>query len=164
MIEIRSLERSEIDFLFDMIYESIHIPEDKPPKEVLLNSPHLKKYSEDWGRDGDRALVAVRNEQPIGAVWYRLFTEENKGYGYVDDHTPELGISVIKEARGTGAGKALMRAIVEQAGADGYDALSLSVDPVNTEAVNLYKQLGFYPCGSSGTSITMIYTRMISKD
>lgn len=158
MIKIRSLVESEIDFLLDMIYESIHIPEDKPTREVLLNLPHIKKYSEGWGRNGDRALIALNNDnKPIGAVWYRLFSEANKGYGYVDNYTPELGIAVTKGARGLGVGKALMNKIIEQAVADGYNALSLSVDPSNNKAMQLYKNLGFYQCGSSGTSVTMIY-------
>jgi len=31
-----------------------------------------------------------------------LFNEFNKGYGYVDSNTPEIGIAVAEEVRGTG--------------------------------------------------------------
>ena len=159
MIHVKSLGQSEqdLDFLTDMMYESIHIPENKPPKEELLNLPHIKKYNEGWGRKGDRAIIAVEENVPVGAAWYRLFTENQKGYGYVDDETPELGIAVLNKVRGKGIGNLLMENLIETADRDGYTSLSLSVDPKNTQAVQLYKKLGFEQCGSSGTSWTMIY-------
>lgn len=158
MVIIRNLEESEFDFLTDMLYESIHIPEDKPNKEVLINSNHIKKYLEDWGRNGDTALIALNaNNQAVGAVWYRLFTENNKGYGYVDSNTPELGIAVTKEVREMGVGTLLMKKIIHQAISEGYKSISLSVDPENSSAVHIYKKLGFKDYGVSGTSITMVY-------
>nr|WP_275695622.1 GNAT family N-acetyltransferase [Fredinandcohnia sp. SECRCQ15] len=141
-----------------MMYESIHIPNDKPAKEILLNQPGLKKYNEGWGRKGDRALIAVNDKnEALGAVWYRLFNEQNKGYGYIDSFTPELGIAISKAARGMGVGTKLMNAIIQQAEEDGFKALSLSVDPTNLEAVHVYKKIGFKDYGMSGTSITMVY-------
>lgn len=142
----------------DMLYESIYIPENLKNKVELLNSPSIKKYYEDWGREGDTALIAIDNSnQAVGAVWYRLFDESNKGYGFVDNRTPELGIAVTKEARGLGIGTLLMKKIMKQALEDGYKSLSLSVDPENTSAVYIYRKLGFIDYNVSGTSITMIY-------
>ncbi|MDQ0220215.1 GNAT family N-acetyltransferase [Peribacillus cavernae] len=164
MLDVRCLEVSETDFLMDMMFESIYIPENKPSKKELLNLPHLKKYNEGWGRIGDRALIALNEDNhPVGAVWYRLFDENNKGYGYIDTNTPELGIAVLKEARGMGAGTLLMRKIIEKASDDGYKSISLSVDPNNIHAVQLYNKLRFEKCGSSGTSWTMVYFISASK-
>ncbi len=158
MVFIRNIEKSEFDFLTDMLYESIHIPENKPTKEELLNSPHIKKYYEGWGRKGDKALIALnKNNQAVGAVWYRLFDEFNKGYGYVDSNTPELGIAVTKEVRGMGVGTLLMKKIIQQAMDEGYKSISLSADPENSHAVHIYNKLGFKEYGVSGTSITMVY-------
>lgn len=42
MVIIRNLEKSEFDFLTDMLYESIHIPQNKPNKVDLINSTHIK--------------------------------------------------------------------------------------------------------------------------
>jgi GNAT superfamily N-acetyltransferase len=157
MVFIRRIAGNEKDFLMEMLYESIYIPENKPPRNILLKLPHLKKYSEDWGRQGDRALIAVNSDhEAMGAVWYRLFSETDKGYGFVDSCTPELGIAIKDEARGLGAGTKLMEAILSQAIKDGYSALSLSVDPANHHAVHLYKKFGFIEYGASGTSITMV--------
>lgn len=155
---IKNMENKELEFLKDMLYESIYMPEDVKDKAKLLNSPSIKKYYEDWGRKGDIALIATdANNRAVGAVWYRLFDESNMGYGFVDNQTPELGIAVMKEARGLGVGTLLMKKIIEQAAVDGYKTLSLSVDPDNRSAVHIYRQLGFVDYGISGTSITMIY-------
>jgi len=158
LIIIRSIEENELEFMKDMLYESIYMPENVKNKVELLNSPSIKKYYEDWGRKGDTALIAIdKNNRAVGAVWYRLFDETNKGYGFVDNRTPELGIAVTQEARGLGIGTLLMKKVIEQASKDGYKSLSLSVDPENTSAVHIYKKLDFIDYGISGTSITMIY-------
>ncbi|MEC1180146.1 GNAT family N-acetyltransferase [Metasolibacillus meyeri] len=157
MFTVRDFSNHELDFLTDMLYESIHIPENKPEKMALLNLPHLKKYHENWGRIGDTALIALdSHNQAMGAVWYRLFNEANKGYGYVDSNIPELGIAICQEARGLGLGTLLMQSIMQKARQDGYTSISLSVDPENHTAVHLYKKLDFEDFGISGTSITMI--------
>lgn len=145
-------------FLTDMLYESIHIPDNKPQKEVLINTPNLKKYHEDWGKRGDTALIAINaNNHAIGAVWYRLFDESNKGYGFVNRNTPELGIAVREEARGMGVGTLLMNKIIQKAKEAGFASISLSVDPENTNAVHVYRKLGFKDVEVVGTSITMVY-------
>lgn len=158
MLRIRPMQLTELAFLLDMHYEAIHIEVNKPPKEVLLSEPTLRKYSEGWGRAGDAALVAEWEGKLVGAAWFRLFREDNRGYGYVDDQTPELGIAIIPEYRRQGIGIALMQAITEYARADGYPSLSLSVDRANARAVQLYERLGFEPCGVEGTSWTMKLT------
>ncbi|MFK7696825.1 GNAT family N-acetyltransferase [Paenibacillus sp. HJGM_3] len=149
------MKEHEYDFFMDMQYESIYILKDKPPKEELLKAPNIKKYNEKWGRKGDRVLIAYKGYSPVGAVWYRLFDENEKGYGFVDSDTPELGIAILCEYRKQGIGQILMNAIINQAKLDGYKSLSLSVDPENTGAVRLYYNLGFKYCGLSGTSWTM---------
>ena len=159
MFNIRKIEKKEMEFLKDMLYESIYVPDNLKDKTALLNSPSIKKYYEDWGKNGDTALIAIdKDNRAVGAVWYRLFDESNMGYGFVDNRTPELGIAVTKEARGLGIGTLLMKKIIQQASEDGYKSLSLSVDPENKNAVHIYRKIGFIDYGVSGTSITMIYS------
>ncbi|KAB8135806.1 GNAT family N-acetyltransferase [Gracilibacillus oryzae] len=151
------MERKEVSFLTDMLYESIHIPENKPSKNELLSSHHIKKYYQNWGRHGDKALIAENSEgQRAGAVWYRLFDSGNKGYGYVDSQTPELGIAVTREVRGRGLGTLLMESMIEHARKEGFKSISLSVDQENNCAIHVYKKLGFEDYGFDGTSKTMI--------
>jgi len=156
MITVRPIGESDMDFFIDMRYEAIYMPEGRPPKEELLNLPHLKKYSEGWGRKGDRALLAQNEEHhPVGAVWYRLFDEQNKGYGFVDAETPELGIAIVSAFRNQGIGMLLLQTIFEQAQQDGYKALSLSVDARNQAAIRLYQKAGFERYEIAGNSWTM---------
>ncbi|MCT2195467.1 cupredoxin domain-containing protein [Paenibacillus sp. p3-SID1389] len=79
MITIRPLQPHEFDFFTDMHYESIHIPQGKPPKDELLNAPHLKKYHEGWGRKGDRAFVAVKDDQLAGRYGIDCSTKRIQG-------------------------------------------------------------------------------------
>ncbi|MBU9721640.1 MULTISPECIES: GNAT family N-acetyltransferase [Bacillaceae] len=158
MFEIRYLAENEKDFLLKMLYESIHIEKEKKPSiNQLLNTYELKKYHKNWGREGDVAFIAVDNsEVPVGAVWHRLFNDEERGYGYVNDNTPELGIAVSKEVRGKGLGTKLMNKIIEDSIKNGYHSLSLSVDVDNTNAIHLYHKFGFAEVNRKGNSITML--------
>ncbi|WP_078060018.1 MULTISPECIES: GNAT family N-acetyltransferase [Gracilibacillus] len=159
MFEIRAYTgtKADYDFLTDMLYESIYISENKPAKHVLLQSEHLRKYHQDWGRQGDTAFIAYQQEdKAIGAAWYRLFDERNPGYGFVRHDIPELGIAITSGARGRGLGRELMNKLLQVAKTSPYPGLSLSVDPENTSAVKLYQSLGFVKVGEEGTSITML--------
>lgn len=160
-VTIKDAGTKDWGFLSDMMYEAIYIPEDKPPKDELLNEPHLRRYNEGWGRKGDRALIAfLENGTPVGAAWYRLFSEDDKGYGFIDEQTPEIGIAVVDKARGKGIGPLLMEELGKVAQCDGYQALSLSVDPKNTSAVRLYEKMGFKKVEEDSGAMTMIYSLM----
>jgi len=139
-----------------MLYEAIFIPEgqDSLPKEVIKEKS-LSKYIENWGKDKfDIALVMEINHQLVGAIWGRLLTDENKGFGHVDDSTPELGMAVKPAYRNQGIGTQLIKEITSEYQKIGVDYLSLSVDKANS-ASNLYKRLGFEIVAETETSWTM---------
>lgn len=95
-----------------------------------------------------------RDTRMLGAAWYRRFSAEVPGYGFIDADTPELAIGVVAVARGQGVGSALLVALVDAARHDGYRALSLSVERTNP-ALRLYQRLGFVPVGTNGDAWTM---------
>ena len=65
-----------------------------------------------------------------------------KDYGYVDDETPSIAISLLKDYRNYGIGTELMKRIILVLKEQGYKQVSLSVQKMNY-AVQMYKQVGF---------------------
>ncbi len=113
------------------------------PSRDVLQTPDLAKYVQDWGRKSDRGFIALDAQTPIGAAWYRLFPADNRGYGYLDDNTPEIAIALFPEYRNKGLGKSLLIHLLKQAKTDGYQQIALSCDPTNDNALHLYQKLGF---------------------
>jgi ribosomal protein S18 acetylase RimI-like enzyme len=58
---------------------------------------------------------------------------------------------VAPEARGTGAGNALMKASLAWACAQGFERVTLGVGDFNTAAIGLYERHGFVPTGETST-------------
>jgi ribosomal protein S18 acetylase RimI-like enzyme len=136
---IREAGPQDVPFLRDMLLHAYYWRVSTIPES---GEPPLQRYVERWGRPGDTALVAIQDFQPVGAAWYRLFKAENAGYGFVDEETPELSIAIVPSRRGTGLGSELLDALLERARADGYEAISLSVEK-ESPAVTLYERHGF---------------------
>ncbi|EHB48569.1 MULTISPECIES: GNAT family N-acetyltransferase [Paenibacillus] len=155
---IRVATAQDEPFLWDMLYESLYVPDGAEPfSRDILNEPFMRKYVEGWGRESDLGYIATNGEgKPMGSITLRYFDEANKGFGYVSDEIPELGMALLPESRGQGIGTALMRALLQGAKSRGISRLSLSVAPENTAAVKLYRRFGFQEVGVFGTSITMV--------
>ena len=100
------------------------------------------RYVRGWGRPGDTGLIALEGPNPVGAAWYRLFTADEPGFGFVDEQTPELTIAVVPSRRARGHGGELLRGLLERARRAGYRAVSLSVE-AQSPAVALYERHGF---------------------
>ena len=151
LYNIRAINRDDVSFLWDMLYEirSLRCVREKKalPSRDVLQTPDLAKYVQGWGLTSDRGFIAIDAQIPIGAAWYRLFTADNKGYGYVDDNTPEMALAILPQYRNKGIGKSLIIRLLEQAKADGYQQISLSCDPTNANALHLYQKLGFEQVG-----------------
>jgi GNAT superfamily N-acetyltransferase len=115
----------------------------------------LTRYIENWGRAGDVALIAHETGNRIGAAWFRLFRESEPGYGFVDEQTPELSISVVPSRRKHGVGQALLDALLEQARAEGHTQVALSVEK-DSPAVAFYERNGFTAAGESQGGLVMV--------
>ena len=111
--------------------------------ESVKNQPCLARYAIDWGRPGDLGCVAQNNldQLDMGMAWLRLWLDEDKGFGYVDDTIPELGIAVLPEYRGHRIGTSLLGKILEIA-KNQFPAVSLSVREDNP-VIRLYERSGF---------------------
>jgi ribosomal protein S18 acetylase RimI-like enzyme len=114
----------------------------------------LTRYVDNWGRPGDLALIAHETGNRVGAAWLRRFRESNAGYGFVDEETPELSIAVVPSRRRHGVGQELLDALLEKARAEGYTAVSLSVEE-NSRAVAFYERNGFERVRESAGGVVM---------
>lgn len=153
---IRPIEPEDTGFLWEMLYQAIHVTKgSEPPSRDVLLHPELRRYVQGWGQPDDSGFVALdpATSNPIGAVWLRLLIGDRKGYGYVDDATPELTIALIPEHRGKGVGTRLLSHLLKTTESR-YPFLSLSVSPDNP-ALRLYSRLGFEMVGRCGTSLVM---------
>lgn len=91
---------------------------------------------------------------PVGAAWYRAFTRQEPGYGFVAADVPELALAVTDGARGPGIGSMLMRELIVAARNDDRRALSLSV-ALDNPVLRLYERLGFVAVETTLTHQTM---------
>lgn len=142
----------DVRFLRDMLRHAYYWKERAPgggPGPVQL-------YVKAWGRPGDTAVIAIQDGFPVGAAWYRLFSRERPGYGFVDEATPELAIAVVPSRRGGGIGSALLAALLERAREAGHPALSLCVDRRNADAIRVYEHHGFERAMEYEESLMMV--------
>ena len=114
----------------------------------------LTRYVDNWGREGDIVLIAHETGNRVGAAWFRVFRASEPGYGFVDEQTPELSISVVPSRRKHGVGQELLDALLEKAKAAGHTQVSLSVEK-DSPAVAFYERNGFEPAGESDGGLVM---------
>lgn len=136
---IRELRQDESHLLDTFLYEAIFIPDgvEAPPRDII-NHPDLQIYISDFGKKEDLCYVVEVDGQAVGAVWTRIIHD----YGHVDEETPSLSISLLKEYRNLGLGTKLMEQILFALKERGYQQVSLSVQKSNY-AVKMYKKVGF---------------------
>lgn len=141
---IRTLTPTEYPILEDMLYEAIYQPDENNliPRDVI-NIPEVRVYIEHFGKqEDDFCLVGDVDGEIVGAVWVRILAGGIKGYGNIDDKTPEFAISLFKEYRNKGIGTRLMQTMIEYLKNKGYGQASLNVKKENY-AVKLYRKMGF---------------------
>lgn len=143
-MNIRPAGPDDVGFLKKMLYEAAAWNSDWPRERTIeaLADPMLERYHREWGRPGDAGVIAELDGEPVGAAWYRRFTEDEPGFGFVDEKTPELGIAVVPLHRRKGIGERLLRALMVHAHDEGFQALSLSVAAHNRSRM-MYARVGF---------------------
>jgi GNAT superfamily N-acetyltransferase len=144
---IRRGNRQDVRFLRDMLRHAFYWRSGG-------GDSSLWRYVSGWGRRGDASVIALDGGFPIGAAWFRLFTSDEPGFGYVDDETPEVAVAVVPSRRGRGIGTELLDALVNVAKEQGYAGLSLSVE-ADGPAMHVFEKQGFEKVEQTDGSWTM---------
>ena len=155
-VRVRPAGPEDFTFLATMLGEAAVWRPDKPTPtaDQVLADLRYALYLTGWPRPGDYGLVAEQDE-PVGAAWYRTFTEASHGYGFIAEDIPELSIAVVASRRHEGIGRRLLVDLINTSISQGHRALSLSVVEANP-ARRLYESVGFVPVEKHGLSWTMV--------
>jgi L-amino acid N-acyltransferase YncA len=87
-------------------------------------------------------LVAVRGKQVIG---YASYGDWRPFDGF--RHTVEHSVYIRGEARGTGTGKRLMKALIDRASFNGIHVMVGCIEAENVASIKLHEKLGFRMVG-----------------
>lgn len=156
-MRIRFLTAHDAPFLQDALYHAIFTtPGEESPEYEIVEQPELARYIAEWMRQPDDFGFAAEDQGSfIGAAWLRRWSSDERGFGFIDEETPELSMALLPEYRGRGIGTKLLRHLLS-AGEERYDAVSLSVSESNP-ARRLYEREGFNAVSEPvGGSITMV--------
>ncbi len=144
--EIRNLmpTKREIDFLSTTVYIA-HYPTRSPIPNATIarHMSHVSCWVDQWGRKGDMALIAHRDDRFLGAACYRLFSNHDRVAGFLDEQTPVLLLAVLPQYRGQGIGRSLLITLMKRARDASFSGLSLAV-AIHNPAIKLYEDVGFH--------------------
>ncbi len=137
---IREMQLQEYPLLENFLYEAIFQPDETNlVSRSIVKKPELQVYIKNFGsKKDDFCLCAEADGKIVGAVWVRNI----KGYGSVDEITPEFSISLYREFRGLGIGTEMMKMMLTHLRQAGYSKASLAVQKANY-ALNMYQKAGF---------------------
>jgi GNAT superfamily N-acetyltransferase len=158
MASVRLATAHDTRFVEDMLVAAANWDPSRQhmSRDETLCQPGLRHYVDGWPRENDVGVVAEDEQgRPLGAAWYRFFSSDDPGYGFVSEDIPEASIAIVPDWRGRGLGDLLLAELEHEARRRGVRALSLSVEPAN-RAVNLYRRRGFHEVGRSGGAHTMV--------
>lgn len=137
---IRKMEPLEYPLLRNFLYEAIfQRDENNVAPKSIIDKPEIQVYIRNFGKEKDDYCFCAEVDGKIkGAVWVRNI----KGYGSVDEVTPEFAISLYKDFRGYGMGTEMMKTMIEYLKKTGYSKTSLAVQKDNY-ALKMYLNVGF---------------------
>jgi len=125
-VRFRSAGLGDFTFLATMLGEAAVWRPDKPTPtaDQVLANPRYSMYLAGWPRPGDHGLIAEQ-DAPVGAAWYRTYTEAIPGIACRED-IPELSIAVVASRRHEGLAVGSWLTSSTPSDSQGYPALSLS--------------------------------------
>jgi hypothetical protein len=88
-VRCRPAGAGDVTVLAAMLGEAAVWRPDKPTPtgDEVLADPRYAMYLAGWPRPGDHGLIAEQ-DGPVGAAWFRTFTEASHGHGIVAEDVP----------------------------------------------------------------------------
>lgn len=142
-MKIHPLKYEDKKFLWEALYHAIYVPPGEPmPPMQIARQPELARYVIGWmSHPDDLGFKVEKDGSSVGAAWVRRWSASEQGYGFIDQETPELSMSVLPAYRGRGLGTMLLRNLLSVAELR-FQSISLSVSQLNP-ARRLYEREGF---------------------
>ncbi|WP_157729906.1 GNAT family N-acetyltransferase [Bacterioplanes sanyensis] len=139
-IEFRHILAEDLELQKDLLFIALWTPAHVPgPSRDILQSPRVREYYQDWGRQGDIGLFAIDADQTVlGFVQLRQKYCITKDYAEL----PELAIAVLPSHQGQGLGACLLDEIMARV-MSSVKGIRLGVNPENQAAIALYKSRNF---------------------
>jgi ribosomal protein S18 acetylase RimI-like enzyme len=158
-MKIHPLKCEDEKFLWEALYHAIYVPPSEPmPPMQIVRQPELSRYVVGWmSHPDDFGFKVEKDGFFAGAAWVRRWSANEHGYGFIDQETPELSISVLPAYRGCGLGTMLLRNLLSVAELR-FQSISLSVSQSNP-ARRLYEREGFQSIGVYDDEGTIIMLR-----
>jgi len=147
---VRPAVAADAPFLQSMIWEALLA---SPNLFEALGSEGIQRREEQYWRDWtpDAAPAFVAHDATGGAIGALVLYKDGDG----ECRNWRIGMAVAREARGKGAGEALLRHGLAHARAQGGQDIRLFVDKDNGRAIRLYRKVGFGELGEAGSTIEM---------
>jgi ribosomal protein S18 acetylase RimI-like enzyme len=162
---IRSATRADLPNLERMLRKAgkgPHLELPPPDDQDFWNLFEIYRY-ELWEGQGE-GVVAEDDDTFAGAAWWRYFSQERPGLGFVGPDVPEITIGVEPTFQGLGLGRDLMAALIQRAHELNVPALSLNVEADNERAIRLYSRTGFMVVRTVAEDASLVMSLTLSDE
>jgi L-amino acid N-acyltransferase len=105
------------------------------------DTPRTAESISDWLKEHETALVAEHEGEVVGVAAYGWFRDVVKWPGY--RFTVENTVHVRESLWGSGVGRELVRALVDNARDRGKHTMIAAVDGTNEASIRFHERLGF---------------------
>jgi hypothetical protein len=95
-MNLRLADESVLAALEEMLREAVNWSSEGTlvALDDLRANDTLVRYVDDWPRDDDAGVIAEEADRVVGAAWFRRFSQDRVGFGFIDEFTPEVSVAI----------------------------------------------------------------------
>ena len=136
-IKIRIAEESELEFILDIINDTIETTTNDYRYDKI-NISGIKEWYRNHIKNAEPVLVALLNNIVIGYATYSKF-RDRIGFHYSVEHS----IYCHRDYKYKGIGKLLMNELINYAKNNGKHTMIACIDSENKNSISFHEKLGF---------------------